>query len=41
MHNEWIKDIQAYGKLDVNQKFPYPIIDDKTRHLSHLLGNLS
>lgn len=39
MHNEWIKDIQAYGKLDTSKKFPYPIIDDKTRHLSVLLGN--
>ena len=37
-HNEWIKDIKAYGKLEAESKFPYPIIDDKTRHLSHLLG---
>lgn len=36
-HNEWIKDIKAYGKLDEG-KFPYPIIDDKSRKLAHLLG---
>ena len=30
-HNEWIKDIKAYGKLEAESKFPYPIIDDKTR----------
>ncbi len=37
-HNSWIKDIQAYGKLDAGTKFPYPIIDDTTRRLSTLLG---
>lgn len=38
MHKEWIKDIQAYGHLDTTSKFPYPIIDDKTRNLAHTLG---
>jgi 1-Cys peroxiredoxin 6 len=38
MHNDWIKDIQAYGKLDTTKKFPYPIIDDKTRTLAEKLG---
>jgi peroxiredoxin 6 len=37
MHKEWIKDIQVYGKLDTTH-FPYPIIDDKSRKLAHLLG---
>ena len=37
-HNSWIKDIQAYGKLDADAKFPYPIIDDTTREISVQLG---
>jgi len=37
-HNSWIKDIQAYGKLE--GAFPYPIIDDTSRSLSTLLGML-
>ena len=37
-HNKWIKDIQAYGNLNTNEKFAFPIIDDKTRHLANLLG---
>ena len=40
-HNSWIKDIQAFGKLDAGTKFPYPIIDDTTRRLSNLLGKFS
>lgn len=38
MHNDWIKDIQCYGKLDTSKKFPFPIIDDKTRHLAEKLN---
>jgi 1-Cys peroxiredoxin 6 len=38
MHCDWIKDIQAYGKLNTDKKFPYPIIDDKARKLAHQLG---
>lgn len=38
MHADWIKDIQSYGKLPADKKFPYPIIDDKSRKLAHLLG---
>jgi 1-Cys peroxiredoxin 6 len=38
MHNSWINDIKAYGQLDASVKFPYPIIDDTTRHISHILG---
>ena len=40
MHNDWIKDIQCYGKLDTSKKFPYPIIDDRTRALAKKLGML-
>ena len=38
MHNDWIKDIECYGNLDKSKKFPYPIIDDKSRQLAHKLG---
>jgi 1-Cys peroxiredoxin 6 len=38
MHKEWIKDICSYGRLDSSKPFPYPIIDDKTRTISHKLG---
>ncbi|CAF0799408.1 unnamed protein product [Brachionus calyciflorus] len=38
MHKDWIKDIQSYGNLDASKKFPYPIIDDKTRALAEKLG---
>jgi 1-Cys peroxiredoxin 6 len=38
MHNAWVKDIVAYGNLDATNPFPYPIIDDKTRHISERLG---
>jgi len=37
-HKGWIKDIAAYGKFDASSAFPYPIIDDKTRHIAHMLG---
>ena len=37
-HIGWIKDIQAYGKLDSTKPFPYPIIDDKGRKLALQLG---
>jgi alkyl hydroperoxide reductase subunit AhpC len=37
-HNSWIKDIQAYGRLDADSKFPYPIIDDTNREISVQLG---
>jgi len=35
-HHGWIKDIVAYGKM--SDKFPYPIISDKTRKLAVSLG---
>lgn len=38
MHNDWIKDIQSYSKLNTQTKFPYPIIDDKDRKLAVVLG---
>ena len=38
MHNEWVKDIVAYGNLDASKPFPYPIIDDKCRTLANKLG---
>ena len=38
MHKDWIKDIEAYGKLNTSEKFPFPIIDDKTRRLALSLG---
>ena len=37
-HKIWIRDIQAFGKLDPRQKFPYPIIDDRSRVLANMLG---
>jgi 1-Cys peroxiredoxin 6 len=40
MHKAWIKDIAAYGNLnlDTDNMFPYPIIDDKARIISLKLG---
>ena len=37
-HKDWIRDIMHYGDLDNSQPFPYPIIDDSSRELAHLLG---
>lgn len=37
MHNDWIKDIQCFAQLG-DGKFPYPIIDDKSRKIANLLG---
>lgn len=38
MHKDWIKDIEAYGQLDTSKAFPFPIIDDRSRHLANKLG---
>lgn len=33
-HLKWIPDIKAYGNVDQNVDFPYPIIDDQSRTLA-------
>ncbi|CAB3225121.1 unnamed protein product [Arctia plantaginis] len=37
-HEEWCKDIQYYSGLYEDEKFPYPIIEDKDRQLAMKLG---
>ena len=39
-HNSWIKDIKAYGNLDNEAPFPYPIIADPKRELAVKFGML-
>jgi 1-Cys peroxiredoxin 6 len=35
-HKGWIDDIKSFG--NIKSKFPYPIIDDKSRQLANLFG---
>ncbi|XP_011875840.1 PREDICTED: peroxiredoxin-6 isoform X2 [Vollenhovia emeryi] len=37
-HRKWIEDIKNYG--EINEEFPYPIIEDEARKLATLLGML-
>ncbi|XP_061706629.1 peroxiredoxin-6 isoform X2 [Cydia pomonella] len=37
-HHEWCKDIQFYAGCSVDEKFPYPIIEDLDRKLAMQLG---
>lgn len=37
-HVEWCKDIQSYAGINEDEKFPYPIIEDKDRKLALKLG---
>lgn len=39
-HLRWIDDIKAYGGLEKNTNFPYPIIDDAKRDLAVKLNML-
>ncbi|CAG9781796.1 unnamed protein product [Diatraea saccharalis] len=36
-HKEWCKDIKHYAGLNEDEKFPYPIIEDKDRKIANLL----
>ena len=38
MHACWIKDIEAYGKLDTTKKFPFIIVDDQDRQIAKTYG---
>uniref|UniRef100_A0A2A4J269 1-Cys peroxiredoxin n=1 Tax=Heliothis virescens TaxID=7102 RepID=A0A2A4J269_HELVI len=33
-HTEWAKDIQCYAGVNEDEKFPYPIIEDKNREIA-------
>ncbi|XP_013184824.1 peroxiredoxin-6 [Amyelois transitella] len=37
-HVEWCKDIKCYAGMNEDDKFPYPIIEDKDRHIAMKLG---
>ncbi|XP_026758826.2 peroxiredoxin-6-like [Galleria mellonella] len=37
-HMEWCKDIKCYAGYNMNDNFPYPIIEDKDRTLATKLG---
>ncbi|XP_050360912.1 peroxiredoxin-6 [Nymphalis io] len=39
-HIDWCKDIKCYAGCDEDEKFPYPIIDDKDRNIAMKLGML-
>lgn len=36
-HEDWCKDIQAYAGCNEDEKFPYPIIEDKNREIAKML----
>ena len=38
MHACWIKDIEAYGKLDTSKRFPFIIVDDQDRQIAKIYG---
>ncbi|KAI8430679.1 hypothetical protein MSG28_000874 [Choristoneura fumiferana] len=37
-HHNWCKDIKCYAGCNDDEKFPYPIIEDKERKLADQLG---
>ncbi|CAH0716527.1 unnamed protein product, partial [Brenthis ino] len=37
-HKEWCKDIKSYGGCTDDDKFPYPLIEDKDRKIAMKLG---
>ncbi|XP_046976805.1 peroxiredoxin-6 [Vanessa cardui] len=39
-HMDWCKDIKSYAGCHEDEKFPYPIIEDKDRNLAKKLGML-